>query len=199
MPDVKAKLLPTCSALLTAVVLLLHVASWPACAVTVGANTPGLYRNYYNSGFSRTPITTMPNYASMTPANSDFVNGTTGDFKDPQQNKSNTYCGGVYQGYLRTTMPTATYIVGIQSKEGFSVTVDGNTASSNSKLEECICQGQPQYYICCKHCLNYVAPSTLQVAQGVQCWVHAFLYQLVGIASQARAVGVSSQVDQNRV
>lgn len=135
MPDVKSKVLPTCSALLTAVVLLLHVASRPVYAVTVAANTPGLYRNYYNSGFPSTPITTIPNYTSMTPANSDFVSGTTGNFANPQQNVNDAYCGGAYQGYLRTTLPTSTYIVGIQSKDGFSLTVDGSAAtSSNSKL-----------------------------------------------------------------
>ncbi|KAL3160856.1 hypothetical protein ABBQ38_009257 [Trebouxia sp. C0009 RCD-2024] len=135
MPYVKPKLLPTCSALLTAVVLLLHVASRPVYAVTAAANTPGLYRNYYNSGFSSTPITTMPNYTSLTPANSDFASGTTGNFANPQQNVTNAYCGGVYQGYLRTTLATGTYIVGVQSKDGFSLTVDGNAAaSSNSKL-----------------------------------------------------------------
>ena len=132
MPDATPNLLLTHKAKLTAVVLLLHIAAQPAWAATIAANTPGLYRTYYNSGFSSTPISTMPNYSSLTAANSDFASGTTGNFANPQQIKKDANCGGIYQGYLYTTAPTATYIIGVQSKDGFSLTIDDNTAASSN-------------------------------------------------------------------
>ena len=133
MPSVTPTLLSFCNAVLTAVVLLLHFTAQLAGAVTVAANTPGLYRNYYNSGFTSTPITSLPNYTALTPTNSTFVSGTTGSFANPQLYPNDTYCGGVYQGYLYTTAAYATYIIGVQSKDGFSLTIDGTSISSNSK------------------------------------------------------------------
>ena len=138
MNDVTPNPLPTHNAWLTAVVLLLHIATQPAWAATIAANTPGLYRTYYNSGFSRTPISTMPNYSSLTPANSDFAYGTSGNFANPQQIRYDANCGGVYQGYLYTTASTATYIIGVQSKDGFSLTVDGNTAASSNSTSNAL-------------------------------------------------------------
>lgn len=132
MPDVTPKLLLTHNAWLTAVVLLLQIVTQPAWAATVAANTPGLYRTYYNSGFSSRPISTMPNYTSLTAANSDFAYGTSGNFANPQQIRTDANCGGVYQGYLYTTASAATYIIGVQSKDGFSLTIDGNTAASSN-------------------------------------------------------------------
>lgn len=132
MPDVTPTLLPAHNAWLTAVVLLLHVAAHPAWAATVASNTPGLYRTYYNSGFSSTPISTMPNYSSLTAANSDFASGTSGNFANPQQINRDANCGGVYRGYLYTTASAATYIIGVRSKDGFSLTIDGNTATSSN-------------------------------------------------------------------
>ena len=132
MPDVTPKLLPTCDAWWTAVILLLHIAAQPVWAATIAANTPGLYRTYYNSGFSNKPITEMPNYSSLTAANSDFASGTSGNFANPQQIKNDANCGGVYQGYLRITASTATYIFAVQSKDGFLLTINGNAVSSSS-------------------------------------------------------------------
>lgn len=142
MPDVTRNLLPTHNAWLTAVVLLLHITAQPAWAQTIAANTTGLYRTYYNSGFSRTPISTMPNYSSLTAAKSDFASGTSGNFANPQQIATDASCGGVYQGYLYTTASSATYIVGVQSKDGFSLAIDGSTAaSSDSKSKPCCASG----------------------------------------------------------
>ena len=133
MPSVTTTLLSFCKAVLIALVLSLHRTAQLAGAATIAANTPGLYRNYYNSGFSSTPITSVPNYSALTPTNSTFVYGTTGSFANPQLYSNDTYCGGVYQGYLYTTASYATYLIGVQSKDGFSLTIDGTSISSNSK------------------------------------------------------------------
>lgn len=118
---------------LTAVFLLVHSAACFGRAVTVAANTRGLYVDYYNSGFASTPITAVPNYTSLTPANSSFDYSTTGNFGDPQLQSNDTYCGGVYHGYLYTAAAT-TFLVGVQSKDGFSLTVNGYTISSSSEF-----------------------------------------------------------------
>ena len=117
---------------LTAAIVLACAAGRFVSAVTVAANTPGLYNNYYNSGFANTPITGLPNYTSLIPANSSFYYGVTGQAADPQQSTSDTYCGGVFSGYLYTTI-VGKYIVGVQSKDGFSLTLNGYTIASNSK------------------------------------------------------------------
>ena len=119
---------------LTAAIVLAYAAGRCVRAVTVAANTPGLYNNYYNSGFASTPITGLPNYTSLIPANSSFDYGVTGQAADPQQSTSDTYCGGVFSGYLYTTITRGEYIVGVQSKDGFSLTLNGYTIASNSKL-----------------------------------------------------------------
>ena len=135
MPRCLSLLAPSNSnAWLTAVVLLVQNTAHFGRAVTVAANSPGLYYEYYNSGFASTPITGLPTYTSLTPANSSFASSTTGDFGDPQLNSNDTYCGGVYHGYLYTTVSLGVYIVGVQSKDGFSLTLNNYTVSSNSKL-----------------------------------------------------------------
>ncbi len=118
----------------TAVFLLAHGAAQPASAVTVAANTPGLYDDYYNSAFASTPITGLPNFAALSPNSSTFAYNVTGKPADPQQYASDTYCGGVFHGYLYTTISYGIYIVGVQSKDGFSLTLDGSTIGSNSEF-----------------------------------------------------------------
>lgn len=117
----------------TAVFLLVRGATQPAGAVTVAANTPGLYNDYYNSGFASTPFTSLPNFAALSPNSSTFAYNLTGKATDPQQYASDTYCGGVYHGYLYTTISYGVYIVGVQSKDGFALTLDGSTIGSNSE------------------------------------------------------------------
>ena len=108
--------------------------SVPLCnAITVPANSVGLYNDYYNSGFSSTPLPGLPNYAALTPANSSFAYNATGNFGNPQQSSTDTYCGGVYRGYLYITQ-AGLYIVGAQSKDGFNLTLNGYSVASNSNL-----------------------------------------------------------------
>ena len=126
----------------TAVFLLARGAAQPASAVTVAANTPGLYDVYYNSGFASTPITGLPNFAALSPNSSIFAYNVTGKPADPQQYASDTYCGGVFHGYLYTTISSGVYIVGVQSKDGFALTLDGSTIGSNSEFVTQQCSPQ---------------------------------------------------------
>lgn len=106
-------------------------------ATAVAANTPGLYYEYYKSGISPTPITGMPDWSKLTVSTSNFTAGTTGNFGNPQLSSSDTYCGGYYHGYLYLTQDGSVqpYVLGVQSKDGFSLAVDGNTLiAQNSKL-----------------------------------------------------------------
>ena len=178
-------LLNSHNALLTTVVLLLQLTTPPAAAVTVAANSPGLYRNYYNAGFASTPITSLPNYAALSPANSTFVSGTTGNFANPQLYSADTYCGGVYQGYLYTTGSYATYIVGVQSKDGFQLTIDGASISSNSK--PCLAasntsfgQHIPQCHLAMVCVSLLEACVTLQALRAAQCQLHASIWHQAG-------------------
>ena len=103
----------------------------------VAANTPGLYYEYYTSGISPTPITGMPDWSKLTVSTSSFTAGTTGNFGNPQLSSSDIYCGGYYHGYLYLTQDGSVqpYILGVQSKDGFSLAVDGNTlVAQNSEL-----------------------------------------------------------------
>ncbi len=118
----------------TAVCLLVRSATQSASAVTVAANTPGLYDDYYNSGFASTPITGLPNFAALSLNSSTFAYNVTGQPTDPQQYTSDTYCGGVFHGYLYTTISYGVYIVGVQSKDGFALTLANSTIGSNSEF-----------------------------------------------------------------
>lgn len=107
-------------------------------ATTVAATTPGLYYNYYNTGISPTPITGMPDWSRLTAANSSFAAGITGNIGDPQLSTNDTYCGGYYYGYLYLTLDGSSmpYLLGVQSKDGFSLIIDGTTIiAQNSKMK----------------------------------------------------------------
>jgi len=93
-----------------------------------------LYNDYYNSGFASTPITGLPNFAAVSPNSSTFAYNVTGKPTDPQQYTSDTYCGGVFHGYLYTTISYGVYIVGVQSKDGFALTLANSTIGSNSEF-----------------------------------------------------------------
>lgn len=117
--------------LLTLLLWLLQLAA-PASCAAVAANINGLYRHYYNSGFSSTPITSMPTWSDLTAANITFDTNTTGNFGDPQLSSNDTFCGGYYHGALHVRS-AGTYILQVQSKNGFALIVDNSTIlSSNS-------------------------------------------------------------------
>ena len=99
-----------------------------------GTFVPGLYNHYYNSGFASTPISSMPKWSNLTAAKVTFDANTTGNFGDPQQSTNDTYCGGYFVGALHITT-AGEYALGVQSKDGFALSVDNSTIlSSNSKL-----------------------------------------------------------------
>ena len=99
-----------------------------------GTFIPGLYNHYYNSGFASTPISSMPIWSNLTAAKVTFAANTTGYFGDPQQSSSDTYCGGYFRGALLITT-AGEYALGVQSKDGFALSVDNTTLlSSNSEL-----------------------------------------------------------------
>lgn len=117
--------------LLTLLMWLLQLAA-PASCAAVAANKTGLFRHYYNSGFSSTPITSMPTWSDLTAANITFDTNTTGNFGDPQLSSNDTFCGGYYHGALHV-ISAGTYILQVQSKNGFALIVDNSTIlSSNS-------------------------------------------------------------------
>ena len=123
---------------LALLVLITSCCCYVAGATTVAAQTPGLYYNYYNSGISPTPITGMPDWSRLTAAGSNFSAGITGNIGDPQLSTSDTYCGGYYYGYLYLTVDGSTtpYLLGVQSKDGFSLIIDGTTTiAQNSKTK----------------------------------------------------------------
>ena len=116
------------------VTLLLWLLLLAAPAETAnGAFVPGLYNHYYNSGFASTPISSMPNWSNLTAANVTFAANTTGNFEDPQQSNNDTHCGGYFRGSLLITT-AGEYALGVQSKDGFALSVDNSTIlSSNSE------------------------------------------------------------------
>lgn len=99
-----------------------------------GTFVPGLCNHYYNSGFASTPISSMPNWSNLTAAKVTFDANTTGNFGDPQQSTNDTNCGGYFAGALLITT-AGEYALGVQSKNGFALSVDNSTIfSSNSEL-----------------------------------------------------------------
>lgn len=99
-----------------------------------GTFVPGLYNHYFNSGFAATPISSMPTWSNLTAAKVTFAANTTGNFGDPQQSSNDTYCGGYFRGALLITT-AGEYALGVQSKDGFALSLDNSTIlSSNSEL-----------------------------------------------------------------
>ena len=113
--------------------LLLAALSTAPAESANGTFVPGLYNHYYNSGFASTPISSMPNWSNLTAANVTFAANTTGNFEDPQQSNNDTHCGGYFRGSLLITT-AGEYALGVQSKDGFALSVDNSTIlSSNSE------------------------------------------------------------------
>lgn len=129
--------------------ILIRCCCYVSSVTTQAANTPGLYYEYYNAGISPTPITGMPDWSRLTAATSSFQASTTGNIGNPQLSSRDTYCGGYYHGYLYLTVDGSSlpYILGLISKDGGLLAVDGSTLiAQNSKSRSCLLfsKGQPR-------------------------------------------------------